>query len=197
VTLTFARLSQSHKPQEGPLATGAVAASTVLFLRVALAVAILDASLLPVLARYLAAPFVAAIVVLGLAWRSLHGSKVEPSKLKNPLQFRNALEMALLFQVVLFAVFYMRQWVGDVGLLASGFVLGLTDVDALTLSMTRSVQSGTTIESACRAITAGIVANSLMKAGIAITIGTRRFAWQAAAAMIAMAAAGAAALYLM
>ena len=39
------------------------------------------------------------------------------------------------------------QWVGDSGLLASGFVLGLTDVDALTLSMTRSVSSGTTIES--------------------------------------------------
>jgi uncharacterized membrane protein (DUF4010 family) len=197
VTLTFARLSKSHQQQEGPLATGVVAASTVLFLRVAVAVAILDATLLPVLARYLAAPFVAAIVALGLAWRSLHGSQVEPSKLKNPLQFRNAIEMALLFQVVLFAVFYMRQWVGDVGLLASGFVLGLTDVDALTLSMTRSVQTGTTIESACRAITAGVIANSLMKAGIALTIGTRRFAWQAAVSMIAMAAAGAAALFVM
>jgi uncharacterized membrane protein (DUF4010 family) len=194
VTLTFARLSKSHQQQEGPLATGVVAASTVLFLRVAVAVAILDATLLPVLARYLAAPFAAAIVALGLAWRSLRGSTVEPSTLKNPLQFRNAIEMALLFQVVLFAVFYMRQWIGDVGLLASGFVLGLTDVDALTLSMTRSVETGTTIESACRAITAGIIANSLMKAGIAIVIGTRRFAWQAAVSMIAMAAAGAAAL---
>lgn len=196
VTLTFARLSQSHRQREGPLATGAVAASTILFLRVAVAVAILDAALLPVLARYLAAPFLVALAAVGLAWRSLRGSEVEPSKLRNPLQIRNALEMALLFQGVLFAVFYARQWVGDVGLLASGFVLGLTDVDALTLSMTRSVATGTTIESACRAITAGIVANSLMKAGIAITIGTRRFAWQAAAALIAMAAAGGAALLL-
>ena len=59
--------------------------------------------------------------------------------MKNPLQLLSAIEMALLFQVVLFAVYYMRQWVGDAGLLVSGFVLGLTDVDALTLSMTRSV----------------------------------------------------------
>lgn len=197
VTLTFARLSKSHPQQAGPLATGAVAASTVLFLRVAVAVAVLDATLLPVLARFLAAPFLAAIVALGLAWRSLRGSDVEPSQLKNPLQLRNAIEMALLFQVVLFAVFYMRGWVGDAGMLASGFVLGLTDVDALTLSMTRSVASGTTIESACRAITAGIIANSLMKAGIAVVIGTRRFAWQASAGLIAMAAAGAAALALL
>ena len=75
VTLTFARLSKSHQQQDAPLATGAVAASTVLFLRVAVAVAILDATLLPVLARYLAAPFIAALVALALAWRSLRGSQ--------------------------------------------------------------------------------------------------------------------------
>jgi uncharacterized membrane protein (DUF4010 family) len=194
VTLTFARLSKAHHQQEGQLATGVVAASAVMFARVAVAVAVLDMSLLLPLARYLAAPFVAALAGVALAWRSLRGSGTEPAKLRNPLQLRSAIEMALLFQVVLFAVFYMRQWVGDVGMLASGFVLGLTDVDALTLSMTRSVASGTSIEAACRAITAGVVANSLLKAGIAIAIGTRGFAWRAASALLAMAAAGAAML---
>ena len=57
-------------------------------------------------------------------------------------------------------------------------MLGLTDVDALTLSMTRSVATGTTIEAACRAITMGIIANSIMKTVIAVTIGKGRFAWQ-------------------
>ena len=194
VTLTFARLSQSHRKQEAPLATGAVAASTVLFFRVAVAVAILNVAVLPVLARYLAAPLIVAIAAMLMAWRSLRGSHAEPSTLKNPLQFRAAIEMALLFQVVLFAVHYMRAWVGETGVLASGFVLGLTDVDALTLSMTRSVATGTTIDAAARAIAIGIVANSLMKAGIAVVIGSGRFRWQAGGALLAMAAAGAAAL---
>jgi uncharacterized membrane protein (DUF4010 family) len=70
----------------------------------------------------------------------------------------------------------------------------LTDVDALTLSMTRSVASNVTIELACRAILTGIIANSLMKAAIAATIGVPRFKWQAGGALLAMAAAGAAAL---
>ena len=196
VTLTFARLSKSHEQQADPLATGAIAASTILFLRVAIAVAVIEMSVLPVLARYLAAPFAAALAALALSWRSLRGSQVEPTQLRNPLQLRNAIEMALLFQAVLFAVYYMREWVGDTGMLASGFVLGLTDVDALTLSMARSVETGTTVESACRAVTAGVVANSLMKAGIAIGIGTRRFAFHAAAGLVAMAAAGAAVLVL-
>jgi uncharacterized membrane protein (DUF4010 family) len=194
VTLTFARLSQSHPKQETPLAAGAVAASAVMFARVAVAVVVLNVAVLPGLARYLAAPLIVAIVALLLAWRSLRGSATEPSQLRNPLQFRAAIEMALLFQAVLFAVYYVRAWVGDTGLLAGGFVLGLTDVDALTLSMTRSVATGTSIDAASRAIAIGIVANSLMKAGIAFAIGSGRFRWEAGGALLAMAAAGAGAM---
>jgi len=196
VTLNFARLSKTHQQQEAPLATGAVAASTVLFVRVAAAVAILDATLLPVLARYLAAPFVVGLIAVALAWRSLRDDHADGDGVTNPLQLRNAIELALLFQAVLYAVYYIRQWTGAAGLMATGFVLGLTDVDALTLSMTRNVATGVSIDMACRAILTGIVANSLMKAGMAVAIGTRRFAWQVGAALAVMAGAGAAALVL-
>ena len=104
--------------------------------------------------------------------------------------------MAALFQVVLFGVHYARAWLGEGGLLAGGFLLGLTDVDALTLAMARSVASGTAIDLACRAILMGVIANSLMKAGIATVVGERRFAWQTAGSLLAMAAAGAAMLAL-
>mgnify|MGYP001607496347 CR=1 FL=1 len=196
VTLTLARLSRAHRTQAGPLATGAVAASTVLFLRVAVAVAVLDVALLPILVRYLAAPFVVGLAALAFAWRSMDGPRSAPSTLKNPLQFRAALEMAALFQVVLFGVHFARSWLGEGGLMAGGFLLGLTDVDALTLAMTRSVSAGTSIDLACRAILMGVIANCLMKAGIATVIGERRFAWQTAGSLFAMAAVGALALAL-
>ena len=196
VTLTFARLSKTHPRDDASLATGAVAASTILFARVAVAVAVLDVSVLPPVAAYLAAPFVAALLSLAFAWRSMGGSRAEPSMLKNPLQVRAAIEMALLFQVVLFAVHYIRSVVGDTGLLAGGFVLGLTDVDALTLSMTRSVAAGTSVDAAARAIAVGIIANSLMKAGLAVVIGSAGFRWRAGGALLAMAAAGTAVLLL-
>ena len=196
VTLTFARLSASDPLHAAALATGAVAASTVLFIRVAAVVAILDRTLLPELARYLLAPWIAALVALALAWRSLRDTEGQPTSLRNPLQLRDALGMALLFQVVLYGVYYMKAWVGDVGLMASGFVLGLTDVDALTMSMTRSVASQVSVDVACRAIAVGIVANSLMKCGIALAIGSPRFIWQAGGSLLAMAGAGAAGLLL-
>jgi uncharacterized membrane protein (DUF4010 family) len=194
VTLSFARLSASHPGSAAALATGAVAASTVLFARVVVVAAILDRSVVTTLMRYLAAPFVVGLLAVALAFRSLRDAKHAPTKLRNPLQFRDALEMALLFQIVLFGVFYVRKWVGDTGLMATGFVLGLTDVDALTMSMTRSVASQVTVDLACRAIAVGIVANSLMKSAIAIALGAARFKWHAAGSLIAMAAAGAAAL---
>ena len=194
VTLTFARLSQSHPAESLPLAAGAVAASTIMFARVAIAVAVIDASVLPALAQYLAAPFAAAVVATLLAWRSLRDTHTAQPTLKNPLQFRAAIEMAVLFQVVLFAVHYARGAIGERGLMASGFVLGLTDMDALTLSMTRSVATGTSIDAAARAIAVGVVANSIMKASIAMVIGSGGFKWRAGAALIAMGATGASAL---
>ena len=194
VTLTFARLSRAHPEQCGPLATGAVAASVISLTRVAIVVAVLDASLLPVLIKYLAPVAVAASIALAVAWRSVRGSDGEKAATKNPLQLRSAIEMALLFQVVLFGVFYLREWIGERGLMAGGFLLGLTDVDALTLSMTRSVATGTTVLAASRAIAVGIVANSLLKAVIASAAGHGRYKWQTGGSLIGMAAAGAAAL---
>ena len=55
----------------------------------------------------------------------------------NPLALGSSLQMAVAFQVVLFAVAWVQQNAGTTGVLASATVLGLTDVDALTVSMTR------------------------------------------------------------
>jgi uncharacterized membrane protein (DUF4010 family) len=197
VTLTFARLSNTNQQQGAPLATGVVAASVVSLARVALVVTVLNASLLPVLMRFLGPPLAAGLIALAVAWKSLRRTGSDTTEPKNPLQLRNAIEMAALFQVVLFAVFYVRLWIGESGLMAGGFLLGLTDVDALTLSMTRSVDTGTTIAAASRAIAIGIVANSMLKAAIALLLGARGFKWQAAAPLTGMAIAGAAALVLL
>jgi uncharacterized membrane protein (DUF4010 family) len=193
VTLSFARLSVSRSPAAAALATGAIAASAVLFLRVALAVAVLNRAMLPTLAWYLALPFLAALVSLGLSWRSINGAKGTQTTIRNPLQLSDAMAMAVLFQVVLFAAFYVQAWVGAAGVMVGGSILGLTDVDALTLAMAGSPGS-IPLVLACRAIAIGIVANSLMKAIIAMTLGERRFKWQAGASLLSMAAAGAIAL---
>jgi uncharacterized membrane protein (DUF4010 family) len=187
VTLTFARLSRSEPKLSRALAIGAVGASTVLFPRVLIATLVLN----PAVARWLA-PLTAAAFALGalifiLHLRSASAESEAVEEPRNPLQVGPALQMALTFQVVLWAVQFVKQWFGDVGLLVSGAVLGLTDVDALTLSMARGASNGIAPKLAAHAITVGILANCGLKAALAIVLGTkgfRRFASTALAAMI-------------
>jgi uncharacterized membrane protein (DUF4010 family) len=97
--------------------------------------------------------------------------------------------MAVTFQVVLFAVTWVRQMFGDLGLLVSGAVLGLTDVDALTISMARSAASGVAAHIAAQAIAIGILANCVLKLTLALTLGTSRFRRVSGITLAAMALA--------
>jgi uncharacterized membrane protein (DUF4010 family) len=76
-------------------------------LRVLAATAILKSALALALIPYLAAPFLigAIIVLIGLKHHQEKTSVQAPS---NPLQVVSALQMAVLFQVVLFAVYAVR-----------------------------------------------------------------------------------------
>jgi uncharacterized membrane protein (DUF4010 family) len=96
--------------------------------------------------------------------------------------------MAALFQVVLFVVAAMRRYFGSRGLMVSGAVLGLTDVDALTISMTK-LAAVEGLQTAAQAIAVGILSNCLMKAVIAVALGSRRFGLLTAALLATMAAA--------
>jgi uncharacterized membrane protein (DUF4010 family) len=185
--LTFARLSRTEPALSRALAIGAIGASTVLFPRVLLATLVLNPAVARWLAPLTAGAFAVGALVFVLYLRRSSSGTDGVERQKNPLQIGPALQMALTFQVVLFAVQFVKQWFGNVGLLVSGAVLGLTDVDALTLSMARGAADGIDPGLAARAITVGILTNCGLKATLALGLGTttfRRFACTVLAAMI-------------
>jgi uncharacterized membrane protein (DUF4010 family) len=191
VTWTFSRLSRAEPSLARPLAFGAVAANAVLYPRVLTVTAVLNAPLVPVLARYLAAP---ALVALGIALVGVLAARRDAagpatSDEANPLQLRSALQMAVLFQGVLMLVHLARITQGSAGVYASAAVLGLTDVDALTLSMARDVAQAISLETAARAIAIGVLANTCMKTAMAVVFGGPTFRMIAGGALVAMAMA--------
>jgi len=189
VTFTFARLSRREQTLSRPLAVGTVGACTMLFPRVFIAASVLNLAVARALVPYLVAPFAVGIITLGVSWRK--SSDVAPlaEMPSNPLQIGPALEMAAMFQAVLFAVDGARRFFGEGGLLASGAVLGLTDVDALTISMARVAAAGVAPVVAAQAIALGIGMNCLLKTGLAVAFGTPRFRVLAGATLVAMAIA--------
>jgi uncharacterized membrane protein (DUF4010 family) len=174
VAFTFARTSRENQGASFPLALGVVAACTVMNLRVLLATAILRPGLAIALVPYLIAPFLvgSTIVLVGLRQYEEKTSVEAPS---NPLQVLSALQMTVLFQMVLFAVYAVRSYWGDIGILLSGAVLGLTDVDALTISMAKTADGQIPVAVAAEAIAIGILANTILKLLLGLILGRARF----------------------
>jgi uncharacterized membrane protein (DUF4010 family) len=176
------------------LAFGTVAANAMLYPRVLVATAVLNAAVVPPLLPYLIPPAVAAALLALLGLRHPPPAVAPEPTLQNPLQLRSALQMALLFQLVLMAVFAARDAWGESGVLTSAAVLGLTDVDALTVSMARGVAETASPGIAATAIAVGVLANTGMKLGLALFFGTARFRMIAGGALAMMLLAIAASL---
>ena len=185
-TFTFARASRREPDADRALAFGAVAANAMLYPRVLVAIAVLNLPLLPAAVPYLIAPALVAIAItiVGFAQRQAVRTRIEGEE--NPLQLRSALQMALLFQVVLMAVHLIQGRWGASGVWTSAAILGLTDVDALTVSMSRGVSATSSLQTAAIAIAIGVASNTVLKCGAAILFGDGAFRRIAGGALLLM-----------
>jgi uncharacterized membrane protein (DUF4010 family) len=110
----------------------------------------------------------------------------------NPLGLGLAIKFAALYAVIslLVNVALERGW--QSGFLQLAFVSGLTDVDAISLSVAQTVRDGgLDLAMASRALVLAAVANSLLKVGLAVSLGARGFRGRVALVLGATAAAGA------
>jgi uncharacterized membrane protein (DUF4010 family) len=195
VTLSFSRASRREDESVGrPLAYGVIAACTALFVRVVVATSVLNFPLAQRLVPLLAAPFLVGVAAMLIGLRRPRQERPEVQTLQNPLQFGAALQMALLFQVVLFVVEGVRAAWGDVGLVVTGAILGLADVDALMISMAHTAATGGSVAAAATAVAAGILSNTVFKFVLAMTLSRPPFRRAAGAGLAVMAAASIAAL---
>lgn len=209
VTFTFSRRSRAEPALSAPLALGVVAACTVLQPRVLIIATALQPSLLPELIPLLGPALAAGIVVLLIAlWRERDTRPAErsadspddspqspPNGLPhNPLALSTALQMAVAFQVVLFIIAWIQARIGDPGVLVSAGILGLTDMDALTLSMTRLAANPAQLHVAALAIGIGVLANTALKLSVAMALGATMFRVRTGAALLTMGIVGGIAL---
>jgi uncharacterized membrane protein (DUF4010 family) len=178
VTLSFAR--RSREPAASPaladaLAAGILLAWTVMFVRVGIEVAAVHAALLPLLALPLAVPAGLAAITAGVAYR-LTGTRAERAAsevpLRNPFSLAAAIRFALLFAAVLLVVKLVETYAPGRGLYGVAALTGLTDVDAITLSMAGSARDGATAPRvAANAIAIAALSNSLVKCGLVLGLG--------------------------
>jgi uncharacterized membrane protein (DUF4010 family) len=188
VTLSFSRQSRRDVDLGASLAGGVIAACTVLVPRVVLVSAVLNPPVAVQLLMILAPAFVIGAVFVALGWRTKDDptSSAETTP-DNPLHLGAAIRMAVAFQVGMTVIAFVRKFWGLPGLFATAAALGLTDVDALTVSMSRQ-EALLDATIAARAIAVGIFANTLMKLGIALVLGQSGFRRRTSVGLVALAA---------
>ncbi len=194
VTYTLSRISATEPLSATPLSIGVLAACTIMYLRVAVLTTILNPKLGLSLIPYWILPALVGTIVCIFGLRSRDQSAESGPLPKNPLAVGAALQMAALFQCVLFALTAVHSAWGQSGLIVSGAILGLTDVDALTFSMSKSADNPGILVTAATAIAVGCLANSFFKLGIALTLGRGAFRKRVAAGFLALILAAAASL---
>jgi uncharacterized membrane protein (DUF4010 family) len=197
VTFDFARESRTRGEVGRALAIGVIAASTVLYLRVGVLATALAPALGPALAP-LALPLVVGGGFAALALRRGAAEKRDAPIPAHPLRLTSAIQMALVFQLVLFALGWARQRFGGSGVVASAALVGLTDLDSITFSVAEMVRHGEPVEVGACALVVGTLSNTLFKLALAMILGRGEFRRVAAIGLgvVGLATAGALALML-
>jgi uncharacterized membrane protein (DUF4010 family) len=192
VTWQFARRSREDPAAAAGLAAGVVAACTVLLPRLIVLSVVLNLAVAKALVPLLVVPFLAGLLIV--AWSMFRApsaavAPAEPDGHESPLRFWSAMRMAAAFQAALMGIEFVQSRLGEQGVLASAAVLGLTDMDALALSMNRLGEAPELVGLAARAIAVGVIANTVLKLSLVLVLGSTAFRVRTAAGLSALLAA--------
>src|SRR5690606_6517516 len=176
MTITLSRLDEGKlRPA---LAAGLLVASALMFPRVLLEVGLINPSLLPSLLPALLAT--GLTYAAGALFHYLRAAQQpeNPAELplKNPFKLGPALRFAALLVLILFLVEGAQHALGDTGVYLVALLSGLTDVDAITLSLASSARTDLSNQVAVRGIFLAALSNSLAKAMLVLVIGGRQLA---------------------
>lgn len=193
VTLANGAASMAGGPARG-LAAGALVAGAVSCLRT-VALALLVA---PDIGRVLWPALAAAALAMGATALvlSLRGTTMEdsPKPPANPFEIASVLRMAALLAGVGALAKLGAEWLGGAAVIVIAAVTGLTDVDAITLSMPQLVPEVITSTLAARAIAVAVASNVIAKAAYAAALGNRAYGRNYGIGSLIALGAGAAAL---
>ena len=175
VTLTFSRKSKEtiSKSSSFYYAMGIISACTMMFPKVLFEVYIINWDLfldlwIPILLISIAG-FSSAFFIYTLRKENPAGDGVI---LKNPLDLATAIKFAVLYALVQWFVKYAGDNFGDSGTYIAGAISGITDVDAITLSMAKMAKSGGDSAIAVNTILIAALSNTLVKFMIVLSLGS-------------------------
>lgn len=178
VTIALARRAKTNPEIAGPAAGAALLASAVIGPRLALLIYVVAEPLLARLAWPLLGLVIGSLAASFVIWRG-RGGKTEDLPLGNPFEIGPALKFGVLLAIIMVAAEALPRWLGDSGIIAVGALAGMTDVDAITLSLATQVNDGhVAVDLAAWGVLAAVGVNTLVKTGLGWALGGAPFGWR-------------------
>jgi uncharacterized membrane protein (DUF4010 family) len=178
VTIANARHAARGEGEPRLLAAGVAIASGIMFLRVAAIVTALNPSLLILVAPALAAATLTAagFAVAWVLWQRTGEQEHREVKFRNPFEFWSVVGFALFLGAIIVLGRAVGETFGATGAVTGAIVVGLADVDAVTVSMARLAPETLSARQAALAILAAVASDTVSKIAIGAAIGRGWFA---------------------
>ena len=173
VTLSFSQRSRQEPSLSSAFVLAILVAWTIMFVRVFIMVGVVNRELARNLALALGCMAAAGLLISFFLWqRSKARETGTVSAGANPFELSEAIKFGFLFGFVTVVAKAAETYFGATGLYLAGALAGLTDVDAISLSMANlATMNPESLLIAARTIVIAVVANTLVKSGMAAFMG--------------------------
>ncbi len=183
-TVSSARQARSAQTKPAAAAIVILIASTVVFIRMLIEIAVVCGREEPGFLRSVAPPIVILMLLTAvpslILWLRVRRQPATMPKQENPTQLKSAVFFGAMYAFVLFALAATQQRFGDAGLYVVAGLSGLTDMDAVTLSTARLARDGDpmVLADGWRMMVIASLSNLVFKIGIVALMANFRLLWQ-------------------
>ena len=174
VTWIFAKKSKDAPALSSHCATAILAASSIMIIRVLVWVFVFNQALAPGLYLPVGLIFLAGIgATLYFYFRKNNQIDVDTSlPAGKPLNIQSALTFGIIYTLIILLVSYTNEYFGQRGMYISSIIAGLTDIDAITISVSKLAGGSIPLGVAQNAIILATISNTVIKIGISLWAGS-------------------------
>ncbi|MCS0377779.1 MgtC/SapB family protein [Vibrio diabolicus] len=175
LTLQFSHLSREQASISPLLASGILLSCGTMFPRLLIVLSVINPQLVKLLWPIVMAMMVALYIPAWWIWRRSEVEQIEQSnKQTNPLALQSALFFGLVLAVIMLLAHALSDWFGNAGVLILSALSGITDVDAISLTLGRQSMQTLSVTTAALGILIAASVNTIVKMGMVIAIGDKK-----------------------
>jgi uncharacterized membrane protein (DUF4010 family) len=175
ITLTLSKKASSSQEANKSLVIAIALASSTMFLRVVIWTFIFSRDVFNiVIFPYILATLVGYGLIYFLYTKTDNKEVSQEVAFSNPLEFFEALKMGIVFGVIFGALSLVNNYSGELGVYLASFLSGLSDVDAIVLSLSELLSNKEIIvNTAVIGIVLATIANTVTKIALSFIIGNK------------------------